>query len=292
MTAWLATSVFQQGRHAEAMRLAQEVLRRRGQSSVSRIPALVVAGTIALRGAEPRATAYLDEARDLAEATGEAQRIFPVALARAEAAWVRGDREAMVRELAGAQQMDPRFFTAVERGELAWWLREAGMEGAADAEVPGPFGLMLQRDWAGAASAWEGLGCPWWRAVSLAHAESLDDAREAGEQLRAMGADVTRQALLRDRYEAGLPVPRGPRPRTRGNPAGLTSRELEVLALLAEGLTNAQLAAQLFVSQKTIDHHVSAILRKLGETNRSAAVAAARRDGMLPNLGTSTDVPG
>lgn len=292
MTAWLATSVFQQGRHAEAMRLAQEVLRRRGQSPVSRIPALVVAGTIALRGAESRATAYLDEARDLAEATGEAQRIFPVALARAEAAWVRGDREAMVRELAGARQMDPRFFSAVERGELAWWLREAGMEGAADAEVPGPFGLMLRRDWAGAASAWKDLGCPWWSAVSLAHAESLDDAREAGEQLRAMDADVTRQALLRDRHEAGLPVPRGPRPRTRNNPAGLTSRELEVLALLAEGLTNAQLAAQLFVSQKTIDHHVSAILRKLGETNRSAAVAAARRDGMLPNLGTSTDVPG
>ena len=65
-----------------------------------------------------------------------------------------------------------------------------------------------------------------------------------------------------------------------------------MLALLAEGLTNAQVAERLFVSPKTVDHHVSAILRKLGETNRSAAVAAARRAGMLPNLGTSTDVPG
>ena len=188
--------------------------------------------------------------------------------------------------------MEHQIFTALDRGELAWWLQVAGTEPLAGVEIDSPFRLMLDGDWVRAASAWAHVGCPWWQAVSLAHSESLDDARDAGEQLRSMGANATRLALLRDRHEAGLTVPRGPRARTRGNPAGLTSRELEVLALLAEGLTNAQVAERLFVSPKTVDHHVSAVLRKLGETNRSAAVAAARRAGMLPNLGTSTDVPG
>jgi DNA-binding NarL/FixJ family response regulator len=164
------------------------------------------------------------------------------------------------------------------------------VEDPLDVEMTTPFRLMLTSRWVEAAQAWDDLGCPWWRAVSLAHSDSLDDAREAGEQLRTLGADATRQALLRDRHEAGLPVPRGPRRRTRGNPAGLTSRELEVLGLLAEGLSNSQVAGRLFLSPKTVDHHVSAILRKLDEPNRSAAVAAARRQGLLPNLGTSSDV--
>ena len=292
MTAWLAHSACQQGRYTEALGLAETVLRRPGQSPVSRIPALVVAGTIVLRRAEPGADVLLDEARDLAAATGEAQRIVPVALVRAEAAWVRGDRPAMARELAAAQEIEGSAFEGLDRGELAWWLREAGTEWPADLEVTGPFTSMLAGEWPAAASAWQALSCPWWQAVCLAHSTDMDDARRAVEQLRSLGAEATRQAVLRDRHEAGLPVPRGPRPRTRQNAAGLTTRELDVLTLLAEGLTNEQLAGRLFLSPKTVDHHVSAILRKLRETNRSAAVAAARREGMLPNLGRSSDVQG
>ena len=75
-------------------------------------------------------------------------------------------------------------------------------------------------------------------------------------------------------------MPRGPRPRTRENPAGLTARELEVLALLAEGLRNAQIAKRLVVSEKTVDHHVSAILRKLDVRSRGEAGAKAARLGL------------
>jgi DNA-binding NarL/FixJ family response regulator len=89
---------------------------------------------------------------------------------------------------------------------------------------------------------------------------------------------------LRDRGVRDLP--RGPRARTRSNPAGLTTRELEVLALLAEGLRNADIAERLVVSAKTVDHHVSAILRKLEVRTRSEAVAAAwRLDLALPDRG-------
>jgi DNA-binding NarL/FixJ family response regulator len=93
---------------------------------------------------------------------------------------------------------------------------------------------------------------------------------------------------LRVLGERGLP--RGPRRATRANPAGLTPRELDVLALVAEGLRNAQIAERLFVSEKTVDHHVSAILRKLDVSSRTEA---ARKYGELgaANMGNAPVSP-
>ena len=224
--------------------------------------------------------------------TGEAQRIVPVALCRAEAAWSRGDTAAGAQELAVLEELDPSVLTDWDRGEVAWWARVLGGPPGFDVDVPTPFRLMLEEDWSASARAWEQLGCPWWRAIALARAPSLDDARAGADLLSSLGAEATRQAVLRERHEAGLAVPRGPRPQTKDNPAGLTTREVEVLALLAEGLTNAQLASRLFLAEKTVDHHVSSVLRKLGEPTRSGAVAAALNRGLLPNLGTSPDVQG
>ena len=76
-------------------------------------------------------------------------------------------------------------------------------------------------------------------------------------------------------------MPRGPRPSTSRNEAQLTARELDVLELLAEGLRNAAIAERLFVSPRTVDHHVSAILRKLDVQSRGEAVAEAARIGLL-----------
>ena len=90
-----------------------------------------------------------------------------------------------------------------------------------------------------------------------------------------------RGAVLRDRRLRGLAVPRGPRATSRANPSGLTTREVEVLGLLADGLSYAEVAERLIVSQKTVGHHVSSVLRKLGEPTRSRAVAAALRRGII-----------
>jgi DNA-binding NarL/FixJ family response regulator len=75
-------------------------------------------------------------------------------------------------------------------------------------------------------------------------------------------------------------VPRGPQPTTRGNPAGLTDRQVEIVRLLARGLTNAEIAAKLVLSVRTIDHHVSAVLQKLQATSRREAAQAAARLGI------------
>jgi DNA-binding CsgD family transcriptional regulator/tetratricopeptide (TPR) repeat protein len=290
LTAWLATSMLEQGRYAAADQLAGTVIRTPQIPPVTRIPALVVAGTIAVRRGESHAYQHLDRARELAADTGEIQRILPVALARAEAAWTVDDSVMAAYELAPLDSFATAQFLPWELAELDWWRRTVGIRVPSRTDVPQPYSLMAEADWLAAAAAWEQLGCPWWRGVCLTRSDSVDDAREGTELLASQGAVETRAALLRERRRAGQVIPRGPRQQTRANPAGLTARELEVLALLAEGLTNAQLADRLFLSEKTVDHHVSALLRKLGEPNRAAAAAAARERGLLPNMGMSPDV--
>jgi DNA-binding NarL/FixJ family response regulator len=129
---------------------------------------------------------------------------------------------------------------------------------------------------------WAEIGCPYEAALALSEGDE-PALRRAYEELQKLGAKPAAALVarrLRERGARGLP--RGPRPATRAHPANLTSRESEVLALVAEGLRNAEIAERLFLSQKTVDHHVSAILRKLGVRSRGEAGAAARRLGLAP----------
>ncbi|XVQ85324.1 helix-turn-helix domain-containing protein [Microbispora siamensis] len=96
--------------------------------------------------------------------------------------------------------------------------------------------------------------------------------------LDELGATRVAERLRAELRRRGFThVPRGPRRTTAANPGGLTLRQAEVLALLAEGLSNAEIAGRLSLSVKTVDHHVSAVLDKLGVANRGQAVAAAHR---------------
>ena len=143
-----------------------------------------------------------------------------------------------------------------------------------------PYRLAMTGAWAQAADCWRQIGCPYEAALALADGD--DQAmRRAIDELQALGARPAAAIVARRLRERGVrSVPRGPRPRTRENPAGLTPRELEVLELVAEGLRNAQIAQRLVVSEKTVHHHVSAILRKLGVRTRGEANAAAVRLGI------------
>jgi DNA-binding CsgD family transcriptional regulator len=69
--------------------------------------------------------------------------------------------------------------------------------------------------------------------------------------------------------------------RDRSDPLGLTGREREVLGLICAGQTNAAIAAELFISAKTVDHHVASVLAKLGAPNRKAAAIQAARPGLV-----------
>jgi DNA-binding CsgD family transcriptional regulator len=180
---------------------------------------------------------------------------------------------------------------ALERGDaaavrrLAFWRRLAGLDvdaGAAEAEAHDPHALALAGDWAGAAAAWKDLGRPYEAALALVESNDEDLLRQALESLRQLGAlPLSNLAARRLRALGARGLARGPRKATRENAAGLTAREVEVLALLADGRRNAQIAEQLFLSRRTVDHHVSAVLRKLDTGSRGEAVAAAKRLGLL-----------
>ena len=150
------------------------------------------------------------------------------------------------------------------------------------APIAQPFALMLEGRLREAASQWRVLGCPLWSAYALALSPDTRDAQECVDILAGLGATAVRHAVLRDRHARGLTVPRGPRQASRANPAGLTARETEVLLLLADGLSYAEVAERLVLSEKTVGHHVSAVLRKLREPTRSRAVATALRLGVIP----------
>jgi DNA-binding CsgD family transcriptional regulator/tetratricopeptide (TPR) repeat protein len=280
MRAWLARSLAEQGRYAEARAEVDGVLRHPHLSPVTRVAAAPIAGLLAVRQDRDDEGA-LAAAVTIAETIGETQRLVPLATARAEAAWIAGQLPDVVAEI------DRAWPAAVARphpwalGELCWWLAVAGEPRPSPTPVAAPFARMLAHDWAGAAAEWTRLRSPLWAALALAASPALADGRRALEIVDELGAPGVRRTVLRDRHARGLPVPRGPRSASRGNPALLTARELEVLQLLADGLSNADLAQRLYLSQKTVGHHVSAVLRKLGEPTRSRAVATALRRRLI-----------
>ena len=134
-----------------------------------------------------------------------------------------------------------------------------------------------------AAAAWRRLGCPYEEGLALAASDDPDHLRRAFERFDELGARPAAAATTKRMRALGVPVvPRGVRRTTRDNPAGLTTREMDVLRLLARGLRNSDIAADLVVSPKTVDHHVSAVLRKLGVNDRQSAARSAAALGIDP----------
>jgi DNA-binding CsgD family transcriptional regulator len=281
MVGWRARSELDQGRWDAAGVTAADVLAGPDIPPPTRITPLTVLGRLRARRGDPDIWAPLDEALELSRGMGEVQRVAPVAGARAEARWLAGESEAIAAETDAALALEQTHRWA--GGELYVWRRRAGVVDAFDDDaVAEPFRLELAGDWAGAAERWTAMGCPYEAALALGHADD-DDARRRGlAELQRLGAHTAARRIARALRERGArDVSRGPRTATRENPAGLTARELEVVALVAEGLRNAEIAGRLFVSEKTAAHHVSAVLRKLGVSSRSQAAAEAARLGIV-----------
>jgi len=268
------------GRWDEAVAIAGELLLRGGPSPGIRLCPLNRLGTIRARRGEPGVWECLDEAVGYADGAGEAQNIVPVRLERAEARWLEGDQAAAVREAelahdsgAGCDQWG--------RGALAVWLRRTGSSRELPRGLAEPYQRQLDGDWAGAARFWRDLDCPYEAALALLDAAEEDALREALEILTGLrAAAVIRVARKKMRDLGFRSIPAGPRAATREHPLGLTRREHEVLDLIMDGRTNAEIAGQLFISAKTVDHHVSAVLAKLGAPSRTVAASEAVRLGL------------
>lgn len=272
------------GQWTEAAEDAQAILRHPGSAPVSRIPALVTLGLVRARRGDPESDPPLEAAHGLAVPSGEMQRIGFTAMARAEAAWLKGQPDHVLGDLRAVFAEAAGLSEAWLKGGLAVWLRRCGAPEAAaidPAELAEPFALQMKGDWRAAARYWQMAGCPYQQALALAEAAQEAALREALAICETLEAAPLALIIRRNLRALGVRgITRGAQERTRQNPNGLTNSELKVLNLLVQGRRNAEIARRLFVSEKTVGHHVSAILSKLGVRSRGEAAAAAGRLGL------------
>ncbi|HET7339321.1 MAG TPA: AAA family ATPase [Candidatus Dormibacteraeota bacterium] len=273
-----AKALLDRGDWSRAAEAANEVLHgERGQ--LPRINALPVLGLVRARRGDPDVWSLLDEARTMAERQGG--DMF-VAAARTEAAWLEGRWDDAVAE------SEADFGTATAKcswwnvGDLSVWRRRAGARDEVHPKLPERYLAELEGDFARAASIWSALGCEYDAAMALAGADDPELLQQSLAKLQRLGARAAATVVARKLRALGVSsVARGPRPTTQRNPAMLTDRELEVLELVAAGLRNAEIAKRLFLAPKTVDHHVSAILRKLAVESRAEAGRTAAKLGLV-----------
>ncbi len=246
-----------------------------------RCTALTYVGRTRARRGEPGAAAMLREAWEIGVRMREVRRFGPAAAALAEAAAFQGDVGAVFAELTHAYEVAGRCGSVSMRAELAYWLGRAGhpVDGQ---ELDHPYALLADGRPREAADVWRAAGYRYEYAAALAESPEPDDALAALAMLDALGAEpLARMVRTRLKHLGVAKIPRGPAPTTRRNPAGLTERQVEVVHLLAAGLTNADIAGRLVLSVRTVEHHVAAAMEKLGADTRTQAVARAADLGIL-----------
>ncbi len=248
-----------------------------GGPTTHRVPSLQVSSLVDLRRGGEDPGPRLDEAWSIARATQELQRLRPIAAARAERAWLAEDDAAVDEATAETFELALERGNGRDIGELAVWRARAGLLAEPPEPCLLPYALEIAGDHRAAAAEWAALGAPYERALALIGADDPDALLEALEALDALGAAPVAARVRTRLRQLGAPrIPRGPRASTRAHPAGLSARELEVLDLVGEGLSNPEIADRLVLSARTVEHHVASARRKLGASSRQEAARAAR----------------
>ncbi|RNM14205.1 helix-turn-helix transcriptional regulator [Nocardioides pocheonensis] len=274
------TELLRRGANEQAVALAQETLEE-PTSPVNRMHIMLGLARAAYRLGRPEARAWLEETWELGVGNDQTFWLVHIATCAAEGSWLTGDPTLVDERVLDAYR---RGFTddPWAHGELMAWLGRLGHDVDLGRELVPPCSLEVEGRYAEAADAWHALGCPFEEAVALTWTGDPEAMKRALDLFTRLGAAPAARNLRTLLQEQGIHVPtqRGPRATTAAHPAGLTAREAEVLDLLREGLTNAEIAKRLYLSPRTVDHHVSSILGKLGVDNRAeAARAGAARTG-------------
>jgi DNA-binding CsgD family transcriptional regulator len=280
MLAWQALIELQLGHWDQAAEIAATVLANPGTTVISRIMGLAAQGRERVRrgDADAAAAATLDEALQLAVRADNLQRLGPVRAARAEAAWFVGDRDRVLAEVRAVYDLAIEKHHPWLAGELAYWRWRGGDRFTPPDWLAKPFALQIAGQWRAAAEEWKRLNCPYEQARALADGDAT--AQTAALAIfERLGAKPAIEEVKQKLRAAG--VRNLPRSTTRENPYGLTARQMDILALLAQDLSNAEIAARLSLSPKTVDHHVSAVLAKLDVHSREEAAQVAKREGLV-----------
>lgn len=278
--AWLGRIAFEQGRWDDAIEAAELALAMDRGAGIHGVTAECVIGRIRVRRGDPGGVELLSGIVDGAD-DFLFQYVWNAFCGAAEHAWLHGrpgDAEALLdRAFERAMQSDSPW----ARGEVGFWMWRLGRIDRSPNGAAEPFALQIDGDWRAAADAWRTIGCPYEAAMALADGDQAAMVEAVGILDRLGATPAARRVRGRMREQGVSTVPRGPIRATLAHPAHLTPRQVEVLELIVAGLSNQEIATQLFLSKKTVEHHVSAIYTKLGVDSRAKAVVAAQQRSIV-----------
>ncbi len=270
-------SLERQGRWDETLLLGRTIVARAREhlSPVNRLNPLQGVGRVLARRGDPEGAQMLEEAIGLARPLGSSDWLCDSLIGAIELAWLTGDEEAAGQHATDAVallgSLDPDF-----TGEALLWARRVGLSVKVTDRLPDACALSMSGNHRAATERFDALGLPYEAALALLDSGDAEAMREAVHRLEALDAPI---AALRARHlmrrNGVSAIPRGSRASTKEDPLGLTSRERDVLTLICDGASNAAIAERLVISPKTVDHHVSSILGKLGVSSRQDAAQVA-----------------
>ena len=277
MLSWKAKLLLDTGKWEEAAGIAADLIGKSDHASIVKVGALVVAGTIKMRKGEPDALPTLLKARTKAFESMELQRILPALAALLEYEWVTGEDHVERTALEYAIGLIGQPGRLRESSEFEFWLFKVRKQVLPMHETEKGYRANNPKMALEAAAGWQRLGCPYEQALLLFEGDA-DSKKEAISIVHRLGAQAIYEKMKDEMRGSGITgIPRGLRKTTQSNPAQLSDRELGVLRLLKEGLQNKEIGSRLFISAKTVDHHISSILFKLDVNSRARAVQEATR---------------
>ncbi len=280
MLGWRARLDLETGNCEEAYINANNLLKNDNLLPVIRIVVLTVLATIKMRRGEEDALPLVLQAQKAALDTMELQRIMPALSASLEYEWLTGKHIVETEALDQTINMIRQLEKVSKRNKFYYWLQKTRKNYLPVEERYEGFEITNAAMARKEASIWEKAGCPYERALNLFEGNE-EDKREAISIVQGMGAHAVYEKMKFEMRASGIKsIPRGIRKTTQSNPALLTGRELDVLQLLKEGMQNKEIAAKLFISAKTVDHHISSIFLKLDVNSRTKAVQEAIQLGL------------
>jgi DNA-binding CsgD family transcriptional regulator len=268
------------GRWDEADHDLDQVLGQR-TCTQTEVETQVIAATLRARRGDPGALESIEDVVAKVAGSDDYDSLLTTSALLMEAAWmglVDVDRAYAMYE---AMRTSPHFHHDIwGHTALGYWARRLDFD-----RPQGEMWTAVRLEWDGnieaAAAKWQDRGYVCEAVVTGAMAEGADLAM-AFSELQRLGAQGVIRGLRRELQRRGVTkIPRGQRPPTRAHPAGLTERQTEVLTLIAAGYSNAAIAEELYISEKTAGHHVAAVLSKLNVSSRLQAAAIANARGWI-----------